>query len=107
MKYRKKPVVIEAIRYLGPESHNLVRLFVGNDFPLHQIGDDRLGIPTFEGWISVCPGDWIIKDIKGELYSCKDDIFRVTYELVEQKTPSKLSKWLGSFTVHEVTKGWP
>jgi hypothetical protein len=82
MKYRKKPVVIEAIRYLGESSHNLVRLFVGDSVPLHQFGDGKLGIPTLEGVMTANPGDWIIRGVKGELYPCKPDIFDATYEPV-------------------------
>jgi len=80
MKFRKKPVVIEALRYDGPESHNLVRLFVGNARPLHQLGDGKLGIETLEDVMEVTPGDWIIKGVKGEFYPCKPDIFAATYE---------------------------
>ena len=41
-------------------------------------------IDTLEGGHIVCPGDWIIQGIKGELYPCKPDIFEATYELVEE-----------------------
>ena len=81
MKYRKKPVCIEAIQYLG-HNFNLVRQFVGNGFPLHQLGDGVLGIQTLEGVMSAQIGDWIIRGVKGEHYPCKPDIFEATYEPV-------------------------
>lgn len=81
-KFKKKPVVIEAIRYGGDENFNFVRIFVGNDTPLHRLGDSMLGIETLEGVMKVSPGDWIIKGIKGEFYPCKPDIFEQTYEPV-------------------------
>lgn len=82
MKYRKKPVVIEAVRYTS-ESFNEVREFVGNDFPLHRLGDFKLGINTLEGMMTANLGDWIIKGVKGEFYPCKPDIFEATYDLVK------------------------
>ena len=82
--YRKKPVVIEAELYRGEEDYNLVRLFVGNARPLHQMGDGKLGIETLEGVMTANPGDFIIKGVKGEFYPCKPDIFAATYELVTE-----------------------
>lgn len=82
MKFRKKPVVIEALQYT-PETFNLVRQFVGNDTPLHRLGDDKIGIPTLEGVMYASPGDFIIKGVNGEFYPCKPDIFEETYEPAE------------------------
>lgn len=90
MKYRKKPVVIEAEqffvenftqnRYL-PEGviyhHNIQQL----QFPEHCFS-----IKTLEGSLKVSDSDWIIEGIKGEFYPCKPDIFEATYEKVEQPT---------------------
>jgi hypothetical protein len=42
-----------------------------------------MNCPTPEGWHIVCPGDYIIKGIKGEFYPCKPDIFEMTYEKVD------------------------
>ena len=82
-KWRKKPVVIEALHYHGEESVNLVRLWVGNARPLHHLGDGRLGIETLEGVMTLAPDDWLIKGVKGEFYPCKPDIFEATYESAE------------------------
>jgi len=88
MKYRKKPVVIEALQ-LRWDNWGEMCEFVGvspedgkpNGF--HPDGDkNRLGlkIPTLEGVMEAHENDWIIKGIKGEFYPCKPDIFEATYE---------------------------
>lgn len=83
MKFRKKPVVIDAFHYKGYEDFNLMRLFVGEGRPLHDMGDGKIGIHTLEGVMEASPGDWIIKGVKGEFYPCKPDIFEQTYEAVQ------------------------
>lgn len=77
MKYRKKPIVIEAEQWLGQEIDGLVwREFIPEgDRPLRA-----LGIQTLEGFMEVRHGDWIITGVKGEKYPCKDNIFQMTYE---------------------------
>ena len=80
-KFRKKPVVIEAVQWTGdPEC------FVGSVFkgafvggPLRRI-DRALPILTLEGEMLANVGDWIIRGVKGEFYPCKPDIFEATYE---------------------------
>jgi hypothetical protein len=81
-KFMKKPVVVDAIHYHGYQDFNLVRLFIGTNQPLHDMGDGKIGIHTLEGVMEASPGDWIIKGIKGEYYPCKPDIFAATYEEV-------------------------
>lgn len=88
MKFRKKPVVIEAFQ-LPPVEHDhqaFLDWAKSVDFNTrdHYSGDD-LGIvvETLEGNMRATPGDWIIKGIKGEFYPCKPDIFEATYETVE------------------------
>jgi len=78
MKYRKKPVVIEAVRFNGT-NHDAIADFCSP----HSIkvgGGFTLLIPTLEGEYTANTGDWIIKGIKGEVYPCKPDIFAATYE---------------------------
>ncbi len=79
-KYRKKPVVIEAVKYTGKNATKIVR-FMG-------CGEDATAfdetIKTLEGEMHISPGDWVIKGIKGEYYPCKPDIFEATYEKVEE-----------------------
>lgn len=79
---KKKTIVVEAILYRGENDHNLVRSFVGNNFPLHQVGDEKLGIETFNGVVYTSPGDYIIKDVRGGFFPCKPDIFKSTYEII-------------------------
>lgn len=103
MKYRKKPVVIEATRWRQNGDHP-------DDGPAHMEGQvvryfrrpepeyasetvhDACGytwhrhgwIDTLEGGHTVCPGDFVITGVQGERYSCKPDIFEATYEPVEE-----------------------
>lgn len=97
-QYRKKPVVIEAVHY----DEHAARYGWGNqvldDNPWldaaydpgdiltnHQSasGERYIAIKTLEGVMRCNVGDWIIRGVKGELYSCRDDIFTATYEPVE------------------------
>lgn len=87
MKYRKKPVVIEAMEYLREE--NIVSIqnwFIENgsakDFKYNPY-DNEYYISTLEGDMKVSNGDYIIKGVQGEFYPCKPDIFKETYEKVE------------------------
>lgn len=81
MKFRKKPIVIEAFRYnVDPRP----------DWFMDKVSDMSIttretfcAIQTLEGQMIGTVGDWIIKGIKGEVYPCKPDIFEATYEAVE------------------------
>lgn len=78
-KYRKKPVVVEAVKV---ETLDDVYDFCGLDNttqPLH----DKVGIITLEGTMWASVGDYIIKGVQGEFYPCKPDIFEQTYEPAE------------------------
>lgn len=80
MKYRKKPVVIEAVKWTGDNFEELIH------FAQNKIWFDGLGhvwIDTLEGDMVAKRGDYIIKGIQGEFYPCKPDIFDETYEEVE------------------------
>ena len=89
MKYRKKPVVIEAMKWDGTNIEE-IKNFAGDkvEFIADVSLDDEtimIEIKTLEGaYVSI--GDFIIKDIKGELYPCKPDIFEEIYEAVEEQT---------------------
>lgn len=80
MKYRKKPVEIEAIQ-LHPLNLEEIENFVGGD--LGKNGKGETVIATLEGAMICSMGDFIIKGVKGEFYPCKPDIFEMTYEKVE------------------------
>lgn len=93
-KYRKKPVVIEAIQYKGYNSLPLVKKLMGNEFEkvLFKPISEKLIIPTLEGEHEVSVGDYIIKGVQGEFYPCKPDIFEMTYELVDDMFGSEVVK---------------
>lgn len=79
MKYRKKPVVIEALQYTGDNADEIIKFTKG----LVQVGVGKsLIIPTLEGDHIASVGDYIIKGVNGEFYPCKPDIFEQTYEKV-------------------------
>ncbi len=78
MKFRKKPVVIEAMQWFKMGDHPQVIEATLSGMPICLI-------ETLEGDHIVSPGDWIITGIKGEHYPCKPDIFEATYEPVEEQ----------------------
>jgi len=85
MKYRKKPVIIEA--WLWDESKETFSKIGCKSMSSegHSSHPDRLRnlrIETLEGTMTVNKGDYIIKGIKGEFYPCRPDIFKATYEEV-------------------------
>ena len=87
MKYRKKPVVIEAEQFTGTgESRDAISKLsqhlttATNKYIAY--GKDYITIATLEGEMRADINDWIIKGVKGEFYPCKPDIFEATYEPV-------------------------
>ena len=85
MKYRKKPVVIEAIQFTGDNIQELWD-WAGADAIYGPVEDDPSAyITTLEGRMEASPGDWIIKGVQGEFYPCKPEIFEATYEPVEDQ----------------------
>lgn len=83
LKYRKKPIEIEAVQYAGELNYKYVCQFVGQELVMeYKDTDQTLLLPTLEGEMTVQKGDFIIKGIAGEFYSCKEDIFYRTYEPV-------------------------
>jgi hypothetical protein len=89
MKYRKKPVVIEAqqltkdsadkvFSWVWENSINRICRLMRNESSFH------MEIETLEGKMRADENDWIIKGIKGEFYPCKPDIFEATYEAVDE-----------------------
>ena len=94
MKYRKKPVVIEAEQYIPGittpflKEANMIPIDSDTDWECKGCGEKahyHMNCPTLEGWHIVCPYDYIIKGVKGEFYPCKPDIFKMTYEKVESE----------------------
>lgn len=89
MKYRKKPVVIEAVQVPVDPSHLSGHEIVWGFFYHHRYegfavaADKGYDIQTLEGVMHASPGDWIICGVKGEMYPVKPDIFEATYEEVK------------------------
>jgi hypothetical protein len=82
-KFRKRPVVIEAEQWFPDKCVDGVVPF---DRPTPDNPHGTYGqVETLEGWVTCVPGDWIITGVKGEKYPCKDEIFRLTYEAVEEE----------------------
>ena len=88
-KFRKKPVVVEAIQFDGSKTQavELQRRWPGQRIRLPEQEDGYfpgwLEIETLAGAVRCDAGDWIVQGVKGELYPCKPDIFEATYEPVE------------------------
>lgn len=84
MKFRKKPVEIEAIKFDGWNWAECYQ-FMSNEpllFPQVLEVREKIEIETLEGTMTASRGDWIIKGVNGEFYPCKPDIFEKTYEVV-------------------------
>lgn len=87
MKFRKKPVVIEAIQFTRKSFNDIVKwidaertTMVEWDYDSKIDDDTYIVIKTLEGNMKVNLTDWVIRGVKGEFYPCRDDIFRMTYE---------------------------
>lgn len=95
MKFRKKPVVIEAIRWygdLGRFHHQYEQVF-GEPCSWESCADALL-IPTLEGEMRADVGDWIIRGVKGEFYPCKPDIFAATYETIGEAAEAFVKEYV-------------
>lgn len=83
MKYRKKPVVIEAYRFGNDIESVPIWLYAAeHEGVIFRDEENNLVVKTLKGNMIVSEGDYIIKGVKGELYPCKPDIFKMTYERV-------------------------
>ena len=85
-KYRKKPIVIDAIKF-SRDNFKIVESFTNNKAHMLRIPKCMDGvatciIDTLEGPMNATEGDFIIKGINGEFYPCKPDIFNKTYESI-------------------------
>lgn len=87
MKYRKKPVVVNAIQFLDDvDVMNQLQEELGIDpvrVDYKYLKHPVLKIETLEGMMIANVGDYIIKGVNGEFYPCKPDIFKKTYELAK------------------------
>lgn len=88
-KYRKKPVVVEVVKWTGENEQDIIDLESSPTSCLYfqnmgHATKKALFIKTLEGTMYTAFGDYVIKGVNGELYPCKPDIFEKTYELVEE-----------------------
>lgn len=81
-KFRKKPVVIDAIQWSGDilDAQGVMEFAAGDAVGFQG---PNLVVYTLEGNMLASPKDWLIRGVKGELYPCKPDIFEATYEPAE------------------------
>lgn len=89
-KFRKKPVVIDAIQITGTNLREIEAFFGETPRNIGWSMNDRTGvvnISTMEGQMRGDVGDWIIRGVKGEFYPCKPDVFAATYEPTEPQEP--------------------
>ena len=92
MKYRKKPVTIEAMQWDGTQAGANTIIAWAAQHPVESgviavpnVGQSgRLIVHTIEGTMHASEGDWIIRGVQGEFYPCKPDIFAKTYEAVAE-----------------------
>lgn len=83
-KFRKRPVVIEAMHYDGsPASQSAIVTWTHGVAEGFFDGEYHLVIHTLEGPMRASVGDWVIRGVAGEFYACKPDIFEATYEPAE------------------------
>lgn len=81
MRYRKKPVVIEAKQLTPNSMFEILEWIQANGGEAEPFNEDiALFIDTLEGTMRANEGDWIIRGVHGEFYPCKPDIFTATYE---------------------------
>ena len=87
MKYRKKPVVIEAVQFFdNTDCLSELADFMGGVALSYETDKPLLVIETLEGTMAANEGDYIIKGVNGEFYPCKPDVFEKTYEKVDEIT---------------------
>ncbi|MFQ7546411.1 MAG: hypothetical protein ACLRLE_10480 [Turicibacter sp.] len=115
MRYRKKPVVIEAFQYDGDLMNRNGEYYVPQwaveafENGILFFDGPTLKVKTLEGEMVADVNDCIIKGVKGELYPCKPDIFEATYEKTDESEKIELTisldgKELGKVVVDAINK---
>lgn len=89
MKFRKKPVVIEAMQFTDATKDQCFHFVTCNHAArFDAVGNPTLAIQTLEGIMTAVEGDWIVCGVEGEFYPVKPSVFAATYDAVEeQETP--------------------
>ena len=110
-KYRKKPVVIDAVRYNGwremvifTERPTWLMVALDSNVIFLDDSDENLKINTLEGAMVANVGDYIIRGVKGEIYPCKPDIFEMSYtlDLTDKFKREILAEWVEGDDEEEV-----
>ena len=102
-RFRKKPVEIEAVQWLGDNFVKVDRFVTCNHVTNPREG--RVAIETLEGTMLARIGDWIIRGVNGEFYPCKPDIFAKTYEDAEQTSECHLGTVM-PFVCDQIPEDW-
>lgn len=86
MRYRKKPVVVEAVKFDGTNYREVLEFIYPDMTETGLSGAEKMKLPivieTLEGDMNVSIGDYVIRGVQGEFYPCKPDIFEATYEVI-------------------------
>lgn len=82
-KFRKKPVVIDAVQLTAAHDNEILAFMEQFQVPFEVTGGYTMVIHTLEGDMTASAGDYLIRGVQGEFYPCKPDIFEATYEPVE------------------------
>lgn len=98
-RFRKKPVVVEAVQWTGRNLEEL-KAFTNNQFdtvaPEEAADDPQITAEVWDflhaSWVGVKTGDWVIKGVKGEFYPCDNEGFRETYDEVAPPKPQSTYK---------------
>ena len=85
MKFRKKPIVIDAVQCIEGNDTDLLKFFDDYAVKFEVVGRYTFVIHTLEGDMTASEGDWLIRGVAGEVYPCKQDIFIATYEKEKEK----------------------
>lgn len=89
LKAKKKPVIVEYVQWTGENVSEIMSFCGSAAHDIYQINlanmpvEYSLIIKTLEGNMGAEPGDYIIKGVHGEFYPCKPDIFKETYEIID------------------------
>lgn len=97
-KFRKKPIVIEAVQWTGMNAREIKKFCLTGTKPVDATQNDpnTFIIPTPEGKMEASKNDWITKGVEDEFYPCKPNIFEKTYDpvSVDPKDRERLDKML-------------
>ena len=80
-KYRKKPIIVEAVQNTGKNVFEIGKFSEGKCRPVFTPNGYKFSVNTLEGTMEANVGDYIIKDDKGEFYPCKPDEFEASYDV--------------------------